>query len=186
MSDLHEVHFKWPSTEPSVVIVTGTFDEWSSSVYLSKTENGFTGTINIPFDTKIYYKYVVDSNWVCETTSPTETDSSGNVNNVYFSPPKPVAVEAAVADPVVITDALPENLESSTPAVADPPSETKSADHVDFAETVVAAEGTSSALGYVASALGAAIQSQIGMDPINGEKVNCCRNPKTRCRVQCT
>ncbi|KAJ7233143.1 carbohydrate-binding module family 48 protein, partial [Mycena haematopus] len=89
MSDLHEVHFKWPSTEPSVVVVTGTFDEWRSSVHLVKTENGFSGSVRIPWDTKIYYKYVVDSKWVCESTSPTETDSSGNVNNVYTSPPEP-------------------------------------------------------------------------------------------------
>ncbi|KAJ7233142.1 hypothetical protein B0H12DRAFT_1192120 [Mycena haematopus] len=71
----------------------------------------------------------------------------------------------------------------------------------DFADTVIAADGTSSALGYVASALGATIQSQIGVDPINGAKVSsrstaatcnlsfeldCRRNPQARCRVQYT
>ncbi|KAJ6539042.1 carbohydrate-binding module family 48 protein, partial [Mycena capillaripes] len=77
------------------VIVTGTFDEWSSSIHLVKNESGFHGSIKIPWDTTIYYKYVVDSNWVCEITSPTQTDNAGNVNNVYTSPPKPVEAVGA-------------------------------------------------------------------------------------------
>ncbi|KAF8211448.1 hypothetical protein K438DRAFT_43069 [Mycena galopus ATCC 62051] len=177
--DLHEVQFKWPSAEARVVIVTGTFDEWSSSVHLVKNENGFTGSVRIPWDTKIYYKYVVDSEWICESTSPTETDWSGNVNNVYTSPQKPPADASVVTNGAIAT----ENLEptAAAPAGAASADQTATAEAQegstfsqiasDFAETVVAADGTTSALGYVASALGAAIQSQIGVDPINGAKI---------------
>ncbi|KAJ7367987.1 hypothetical protein DFH08DRAFT_649331, partial [Mycena albidolilacea] len=153
----------------------------SSSVHLVKTDTGFVGNVRIPWDTKIQFKYIVDSNWVCESTSPTQTDPCGNVNNVYISPPKPVGAEAAAGT---------ESPESSAPLAADPPPEAKDSAPTltgeakaapggatfsqfasDLADTVVAADGTSSALGYVASALGAAIQSQIGIDPINSAQI---------------
>ncbi|KAJ7283492.1 carbohydrate-binding module family 48 protein, partial [Mycena rebaudengoi] len=89
MGDLHEVEFKWPSTDPSVVIVTGTFDQWSSSVHLVKGDTGFRGTVRIPWNDKIAFKYIVDSVWLCGVDFPTETDASGNQNNVYTAPPKP-------------------------------------------------------------------------------------------------
>ena len=41
----------------------------------------------------------------------------------------------------------------------------------DVFSTVAATEGTTSAFGYVASGVGAAIQAVVGVDPINGEKV---------------
>ncbi|RAL59396.1 hypothetical protein DID88_006885 [Monilinia fructigena] len=31
---------------------------------------------------KIYYKFVVDGNWVTDHTAPQENDASGNLNNV--------------------------------------------------------------------------------------------------------
>ncbi|KAJ7688428.1 hypothetical protein B0H17DRAFT_1068681 [Mycena rosella] len=192
MDDLHEVHFTWPSTEPSVVVVTGTFDEWTSSVHLTKKETGFHGSTRIPWDTKIAFKYIVDSNWVCETTSPTETDTSGNVNNVYKSPPKPSveAVESVTPAATAMTNgAVPEAIEKTevpaatdslsqahsdnTTATGEPATEagaTYSELASDFANTVAARDGTSSAFEYVTSALGAAIQGQIGVDPLNGEK----------------
>ena len=42
----------------------------------------------------------------------------------------------------------------------------------DLASTIVARHGTSSALGYVASGLGAAMHSAVGIDPINIPKVS--------------
>ncbi|KAJ6510135.1 hypothetical protein C8R47DRAFT_1096764 [Mycena vitilis] len=177
MSDLHEVQFTWPSTEPTTVIATGSFDEWSSSVHLVKDESGFHGSAKIPWGQKISYKYVVDSNWVCETNSPTEADDAGHVNNVYTSPPKPVdAVDetaAAVANGAV---PAPEKLDSDVPADVDPPQHAdttpaKDTTVSDFVDTVAARDGTSSALGYVASAFGAAVQSQFGVDPINADKI---------------
>lgn len=41
----------------------------------------------------------------------------------------------------------------------------------DLANTIVARDGTSSALDYVASGLGAAMHGVVGMDPINIQKV---------------
>lgn len=42
----------------------------------------------------------------------------------------------------------------------------------DLASTIAARDGTSSALAYVASGLGAAMHSAVGIDPINIPKVN--------------
>lgn len=41
----------------------------------------------------------------------------------------------------------------------------------DLVDTIAAHEGTSTTLGYVASALGGAVQGVVGIDPINAEKV---------------
>ncbi|KAJ3776630.1 hypothetical protein FB446DRAFT_607252, partial [Lentinula raphanica] len=78
-----------PYTEPSVVIVTGSFDEWSQSVRLQKREDGFQGTAEITWNEKIAYKFVVDGQWVVNSQEPTEADNSGNVNNVFTAPEKP-------------------------------------------------------------------------------------------------
>ncbi|KAL2073704.1 hypothetical protein VTL71DRAFT_11030 [Oculimacula yallundae] len=74
--------FKWdhPADE---VYVTGTFDNWEKSEKLVKTGNSFSKdvTLNSAAD-KIYYKFVVDGNWVTDHTAPQENDASGNLNNV--------------------------------------------------------------------------------------------------------
>ena len=31
---------------------------------------------------RIYYKFIVDGNWMCNPKDLTETDQSGNINNV--------------------------------------------------------------------------------------------------------
>ncbi|KAE9405964.1 carbohydrate-binding module family 48 protein, partial [Gymnopus androsaceus JB14] len=89
MADTYEITFEWPHTEPNTVVVTGSFDQWSSSTQLKKEENGFKGTAKIPWDEKISYKFIVDGVWVHDWQKPTETDGSGNVNNVYTAPRKP-------------------------------------------------------------------------------------------------
>ncbi|KAJ7667698.1 hypothetical protein DFH06DRAFT_962718, partial [Mycena polygramma] len=141
----------------------------SSSVHLVKDESGFHGSAKIPWGQKISYKYVVDSNWVCETNSPTEADNAGHVNNVYTSPPKPV--EAVVDTAAAVTNgAVPASEKLDSDGLG-PATATFSQLASDFVDTVAARDGTSSALGYVASAFGAAIQSQIGVDPINADKI---------------
>ncbi|KAJ7228958.1 hypothetical protein GGX14DRAFT_346966, partial [Mycena pura] len=127
----------------------------SSSLQLVKGENGFHGSINIPWDTKMLYKYVVDSVWLCETSHPMETDASGYINNVYISPPKPVYASSAP----VAADTTPDATSNLSQLAS------------DFVDTVAARDGTSSVLGYVASGLGAAIQTTIGVDLINGTRV---------------
>ncbi|KAF8901632.1 immunoglobulin E-set, partial [Gymnopilus junonius] len=78
-----------PHTEPNSVIVTGTFDDWSASTPLTRTQSGFEGTTKIPWGQKIKYKFVVDGRWVTHEDQPTETDPGGFVNNVFTAPTKP-------------------------------------------------------------------------------------------------
>ncbi|TVY82719.1 hypothetical protein LSUE1_G003189 [Lachnellula suecica] len=74
--------FKW--THPaSEVYVTGTFDDWSKSEKLIKTGDVFEKDVTLSSAAeKIYYKFVVDGNWVTDHTAPQENDASGNLNNV--------------------------------------------------------------------------------------------------------
>ncbi|KZT27041.1 carbohydrate-binding module family 48 protein, partial [Neolentinus lepideus HHB14362 ss-1] len=89
MADLHEVTFRWPRTDASDVICTGTFDQWSSSIHLSRTASGFESKFKVPWSDKVFYKFIVDGKWTTAYDQPTEYDSIGNLNNVYHSPSKP-------------------------------------------------------------------------------------------------
>ncbi|KAI1502647.1 hypothetical protein F5X99DRAFT_378740 [Biscogniauxia marginata] len=74
--------FRWahPATD---VYVTGTFDDWKKSEKLKKVSDHFEKNVQLPSASeKIYYKFVVDGNWVTDHTAPRETDLSGNENNV--------------------------------------------------------------------------------------------------------
>ncbi|KAL5487867.1 CRP1 [Sanghuangporus weigelae] len=89
MADTYTLTFNWPHTDAHSVIVTGTFDNWSSSVHLQRSESGFTGSVAVPWDTKVLYKFIVNGNWVTHPSQPTETDAAGFVNNVVHAPTKP-------------------------------------------------------------------------------------------------
>lgn len=66
----------------------------------------------MPFGGKILYKFVVDGQWVNSPDDPTETDGSGNVNNVYHVPEKTVVAAQATSSDA----ALPVPESSSTVA----------------------------------------------------------------------
>ncbi|KAJ3797505.1 hypothetical protein GGU11DRAFT_68750 [Lentinula aff. detonsa] len=151
-SEKYQATFYWPHTEPSVVIVTGSFDGWSQSLRLQKREDGFKGTAELDSNEKIAYKFVVDGQWLVNNQEPTETDNSGNVNNVYLTPEK-------LSEAPRTNGILEESKLSSENAV-------------DLATIIAATDGTSSALGYVASGVGAAIQGVIGIDPINPDQMS--------------
>ncbi|KAI6248386.1 hypothetical protein HI914_03468 [Erysiphe necator] len=94
--------FKWehPAEE---VYVTGSFDDWSKSERLSKTNNIFAKEVVLPIASdKIYYKFVVDGNWVTDHTAPQENDELGNLNNVLtvdkitILPPESVGIMSGV------------------------------------------------------------------------------------------
>ncbi|KAF4342695.1 5 AMP-activated kinase subunit beta-2 [Fusarium beomiforme] len=73
--------FKWehPADE---VYVTGTFDNWTKSVKLEKEGNVFSKTVDLKEpEGKIYYKFIVDGNWIINQSAPNEPDLEGNVNN---------------------------------------------------------------------------------------------------------
>jgi len=91
--DLHQVILRWPYTDANEVIVTGTFDKWSSSLRLARKPDGFEAPIFIPWKDKIAYKFIVDGRWMTNNTEPTEIDH-GYVNNVYTAPPKPPPQES--------------------------------------------------------------------------------------------
>ncbi|KIK99689.1 carbohydrate-binding module family 48 protein, partial [Paxillus rubicundulus Ve08.2h10] len=78
-----------PHTGPTDVIVTGTFDQWSSSIHLAKGDVGFSGTVKIPWGEKVAYKFIVDGYWLCRDDRPQEDDGHGNINNFFRVPVKP-------------------------------------------------------------------------------------------------
>lgn len=95
--------FTWehPAEE---VYVTGTFDSWTKSVQLEKKGDVFEKTVDLKdASSKIYYKFVVDNNWVINESSPKEPDHEGNVNN--FLTPEQIAGPAAA----IINTVTPES-----------------------------------------------------------------------------
>ena len=69
---------------PEEVILTGTFDNWSKSLFLVKQANGsFELTVPLPSSSgKLLYKYVVDGEWKLSPDDRIEKDESGIENNV--------------------------------------------------------------------------------------------------------
>ncbi|KAH7148943.1 hypothetical protein EDB81DRAFT_650436 [Dactylonectria macrodidyma] len=103
--------FKWyhPAEE---VYVTGTFDGWTKSVRLQKDGDIFQKSVELEdASEKIYYKFVVDNNWVLNESAPKEPDLEGNVNN--FLTPEQITTAAPTA--AVINSVTPA---SSTAAMA--------------------------------------------------------------------
>jgi len=99
-------------------------------------------------------------------------DPGGYINNVYTTPPKPESSPAAPAQPSNTKDVGTNGHAANGVA----PSEGQGAGIPqllsDFASTIAARDGTSSALEYVASGIGAAVHSVVGVDPINSQKVS--------------
>ncbi|KIN06533.1 carbohydrate-binding module family 48 protein [Oidiodendron maius Zn] len=98
--------FKWehPASE---VYVTGTFDDWSKSEKLVKMGDYFAKEVTLPrADEKIYYKFVVDGNWVTDHTAPQENDASGNLNNVLTT--DRIVKPAAAATGVMAANGAPD------------------------------------------------------------------------------
>ncbi|KAI0885703.1 carbohydrate-binding module family 48 protein [Annulohypoxylon maeteangense] len=104
--------FKWehPASE---VYVTGTFDDWKKTEKLEKIDDRFEKTVTLQdASKKIYYKFVVDGNWVTDHTVPKEVDESGNENNVLT--PERIIVEAP-ATTAIMSSVAPD---STTAALA--------------------------------------------------------------------
>ncbi|KAF8631168.1 hypothetical protein AX15_002507 [Amanita polypyramis BW_CC] len=87
--DLHEFSFFWSGTDADRVVVTGTFDNWSKSLYLTKGSNGFSVSVKVPWSTTIVYKYIVDGRWALDESKPKRVEPEGYVNNIYVAPSKP-------------------------------------------------------------------------------------------------
>ncbi|KAI9345605.1 hypothetical protein BDR26DRAFT_856328 [Obelidium mucronatum] len=73
----------------SSVIVTGTFDNWSKSVPMVRSDElqAYIADVVLPSSLKsgekIMYKFVVDGEWKTASEEPVEPDNLGNVNNVF-------------------------------------------------------------------------------------------------------
>ncbi|KAJ3039133.1 hypothetical protein HK097_002926, partial [Rhizophlyctis rosea] len=79
--------FRW-SLGGHAVTVTGTFDQWTRSTHLTRQPDGtFRGTVDIPFGSRVLYKFVVDGIWRIDPEQPTEVDSTGIMNNVAVAGP---------------------------------------------------------------------------------------------------
>jgi len=121
---------------------------------------------------------------------PTEPDHEGNINNIYTTPPKPLQaalpphagdVKSTVEPPSVKKPDVDGSTKPASNGVVPPATiepevaprrQSLSELAPNLANTVVASEGTSSALGYVASGVGAVINHLLGVDPINAGQVN--------------
>ncbi|KAL9109682.1 MAG: hypothetical protein Q9227_005720 [Pyrenula ochraceoflavens] len=112
--------FKELSHQASEVFVTGTFDDWAKSVKLEKVGDSFEKEVQLPkTDEKILYKFVADGDWTTDHTAPSETDSSGNVNNVllpeHIKKPSGEAAFAGAAMSGVTADSTTAKLAGEVP-----------------------------------------------------------------------
>lgn len=79
--------FRWDSSVPQQVLIKGSFDQWQSSLELIKEPSGkFGRSIELDHGSRVSYKYIIDGVWRHNPNEPTETDSSGNINNVFAVP----------------------------------------------------------------------------------------------------
>jgi hypothetical protein len=69
--------------DASVVVLTGTFNNWHQSQLLFGREGG-EWVCRIDLDPGVYrYKFIVDGDWLLDPSNPdTAEDEAGNVNNV--------------------------------------------------------------------------------------------------------
>ncbi|CAH2355563.1 hypothetical protein CLIB1423_28S01112 [[Candida] railenensis] len=97
--------FSWPAG-PQEVILTGTFDNWSKTLFLVKQADGsFELTVPLPSsDEPLLYKYVVDGEWVVSQSQKISKDESGNENNVID---KDDLVSASTKGSVIPESGLP-------------------------------------------------------------------------------
>ncbi|RWA07624.1 hypothetical protein EKO27_g7477 [Xylaria grammica] len=118
-----------PATE---VYVTGTFDEWKKTEKLGKIGDSFEKQVALPdASSKIFYKFVVDGDWVIDHTAPKETDESGNENNV-LTPEQIVSKTPPIT--AIMSSAAPD---STTAALAAEVPLEKKDETADEGETVV-------------------------------------------------
>ncbi|KAH3686131.1 hypothetical protein WICPIJ_002895 [Wickerhamomyces pijperi] len=67
------------------VLVTGTFDNWSQSIKITKSKGGtFSGSLEVDPSKKLVFKFVVDGKWLTSDRFRTERDSAGIENNVMY------------------------------------------------------------------------------------------------------
>jgi len=75
--------------DAALVVLTGSFDNWSQSQLLFARE-GDEWVCRVDLDPGVYqYKFIVDGDWLLDPSNPdTAEDEAGNVNNVIEVKPK--------------------------------------------------------------------------------------------------
>lgn len=75
--------------EASLVVLTGTFNNWNQSQLLCARE-GDAWACRLDLDPGVYqYKFIVDGDWLLDPSNPdTAEDEAGNVNNVIEVKPE--------------------------------------------------------------------------------------------------
>ncbi|KAK4056745.1 mannose-1-phosphate guanyltransferase [Microbotryomycetes sp. JL221] len=80
------------------------------TVQLSKGLDGrLSAKLPINYGEKITYKYVVDGTWQHNPLEPTETDGSGNTNNVFTAPDAPAPTQVADQSAADVAAAAPQD-----------------------------------------------------------------------------
>ncbi|XP_028853093.1 5'-AMP-activated protein kinase subunit beta-1b isoform X2 [Denticeps clupeoides] len=74
--------FQW-SGGGKEIFVSGSFNNWSSKIPLSKSQKNFVALIDLP-EGEHLYKYYVDGHWTLDSKEPTVTNKAGVVNNVIL------------------------------------------------------------------------------------------------------
>ena len=84
MQEIVSFTFRWPEG-PQEVLVTGSFDKWQSKIPLVKEADGsYAVTIPLKFEDegeRLYFKFIVDDEWVVSKDYRKEFDSNGFENN---------------------------------------------------------------------------------------------------------
>lgn len=94
--------FTWHDASALKVFATGDFDNWNSTLKLSRGSDGtFSATTDLPTAKKTLFKYVVDGQWVINPNQPHETDSNGNENNVIQAQVTAPVIEEPTSAPLV-------------------------------------------------------------------------------------
>lgn len=126
--------FKWehPASE---VYVTGTFDNWSKSTKLDQEGLVFSKRVEVPVE-KIYYKFVVDGNWVIDNCAPVETEDSGVQNNVLL-PTDISSNREEMSHVATINSASPESTTAALAAAVPKEEKTANGDTALAADTPV-------------------------------------------------
>lgn len=76
--------FVWRSGG-SKVCLTGSFDNWTQSILMTKDQSGiFRATVLLDPHLTWYFKFVVDGVWRCSLDFASEADAQGHVNNVIY------------------------------------------------------------------------------------------------------
>ena len=77
---LHSFYWRHPAGN---VKVTGDFDEWKGTLDMQKTADGtFVKVVDLPADSKVFYKFVVDGQWLVDHDA--QVEGTGVTQNNYI------------------------------------------------------------------------------------------------------